>query len=82
MAPRLETGPLASLDGAGSRALDAIIRFGIKADAEGHVRLYDAELEDRAGLQVFIASLMVRTAGFRERWDEGTLPTLLKYMGE
>jgi hypothetical protein len=76
----LETGPLASLDGAGSAALDAIIRFGIEADAEGHVRLYNAELEDRAGLQLFIASLMVRTAGFRESWDEGALPTLLSYM--
>ena len=64
-----------SLDGAGSAALDAIIRFGIEADAEGHVRLDNAELYDRAGLQLFIASLMVRTAGFRES-DQGALPTL------
>jgi hypothetical protein len=43
----LETGPLANLDGVGSVGLDAIVRFGIEADAEGHMRLYKAELGER-----------------------------------
>jgi hypothetical protein len=76
----LETGPLANLDGVGSAGLDAIIRFGIEADAEGHMRLYKAELGERAELQLFIASLMVRTAGFRESCDTAALPTLIAHM--
>jgi len=76
----LETGPLSSLDGAGSAALDTIIRFGIEADAASHMRLSDAELVERAKLQLFIASLMVRTAGFRENWDASAMPTLVAYM--
>ncbi len=76
----LETGPLANLDGVGSAGLDAIVRFGIEADAEGHMRLYKAELGERAELQLFIASLMVRTAGFRKSWDVSAQATLIAHM--
>jgi hypothetical protein len=76
----LETGPLASLDGVGSAGLDNIIRFGVEADAEGHMRLWSAELGERAELQLFIASLMVRTAGFRESWDASARETLIADM--
>jgi Protein of unknown function (DUF4238) len=76
----IERGPLANIDGAGDEALDAVIRFGIEADAEGHLRLYDGDLDARAKLQLFVATLLVRTAGFRESWDEGAAPTLASYM--
>jgi hypothetical protein len=76
----IERGPLANIDGAGTEALDAVIRFGIEADAETLPRLYDSDLEARAKLQLFVATLLVRTAGFRESWDEGAAPTLAFYM--
>ena len=76
----IERGPLANIDGAGDEALDAVIRFGVEADAEGHLRLYDGDLDARAKLQLFVATLLVRTAGFRESWDEAAAPTLAAYM--
>jgi hypothetical protein len=76
----IERGPMASIDGAGSDALDAAIRFGVEADAQPHMRLCDGDLEARAHLQLFIATLMVHTAGFRESWDWGAAPTLAAYM--
>jgi Protein of unknown function (DUF4238) len=76
----LERGPLQNLDTVGSTESNAAISFGIEADAVSHLRLLNMELEQRARLQLFVASLMVRTVGFREQFDEGALPTLLAYM--
>jgi Protein of unknown function (DUF4238) len=76
----LERGPLQNLDTVGSTESNEAIRFGIEADAVSHLRLLNMELEQRARLQLFVASLMVRTVGFREQFDEGALPTLLAYM--
>lgn len=78
----LETGPLQNLDTVGATEIGEAIRFGIEADAVGHLRLLNMELEQRARLQLFVASLVVRTVGFREQFDEGALPTLLAYMQE
>jgi hypothetical protein len=44
------------------------------------MRLYDGDLDARAELQLFIATLLVRTVGFRESWDKGAAPTLASYM--
>jgi hypothetical protein len=76
----LERGPLQNLDTVGSTESNEAIRFGIEADAVSHLRLLNMELGQRASLQLFVASLMVRTVGFREQFDEGALPTLLAYM--
>jgi hypothetical protein len=78
----LETGPLQNLDTVGATEINEAIRFSIEADAVSHLRLLNMELEQRASLQLFVASLMVRTVGFREQFDEGALPTLLAYMRE
>jgi hypothetical protein len=79
----LEAGPLTNLDNAGKRAIEQIVRFGIEADAETHMRLLnDQSLEERASMQLFVASLMVRTMGFRERFDASALPSLLAYMSK
>lgn len=76
----LERGPLQNLDTVGSTESNEAIRVGIQADAVTHLRLLDMDLERRASLQLFVASLMVRTVGFREQFDEGALPTLLTYV--
>jgi hypothetical protein len=76
----LEKGPLSNLDTVGKSELDEVVRFGIEADAEAHLRLLNISVEQRAVLQLFIAALMVRTTGFREQFDEAALPTLLSYM--
>ena len=73
----LETGPLQNLDTVGATEIKEALRFSIEADAVTHLRLLNMELERRASLQLFVASLMVRTVGFREQFDEGALPTLL-----
>jgi hypothetical protein len=78
----LEAGPLGRLDSVGKEEIDEALRFAIEADAEAHLRLLDRDLEQRATLQFFVASLMVRTIGFRELFDEAALPTLLAYMRE
>jgi hypothetical protein len=73
---------LADFDGAGSAMCKQAIAFGIDADAETHLRLLNMDLVDRASLQLFVATLMVRTPSFRKRFDEAALPTLLEYMSE
>jgi hypothetical protein len=78
----LETGPLQNLDSVGSAEIKDVLRFGVEADAETHMRLVNMDLEHRATLQLFVASLMVRTLGFREQFDATALPTLLTYMRE
>jgi hypothetical protein len=79
----LETGPLGNLDDVGKREIDQVLRFAVEADAEAHLRLArDQTLGERANLQLFVASLMVRTMGFREQFDATALPTLLIYMRE
>ena len=72
---------LAKLDTAGSNELERVIGFGISADAEAHLRMIrEQSLEERAAMQLFVASLMVRTMGFRDRFDSSALPSLLAYM--
>ncbi len=78
----LETGPLQNLDTVGATEINQALRFSIEADAVSHLRLLNMELEQRARLQLFVASLMVRTVGFRQQLDEGALPTLLAFMQE
>ena len=71
---------LANMDAAGAAEIDEAIRFGIDADAESHPRLLDMALEHRANLQLFVATMMVRTPSFRARFDESALPTLIEDM--
>ncbi len=71
---------LANMDAVGAAELDEAIQFAIDADAEAHLRLLDMSLEHRANLQLFIATMMVRTPSFRERFDESALPTLIDHM--
>lgn len=71
---------LANMDAAGAAELDEAIRFGIDADAAAHPRLLDMSLEHRASLQLFIATMMVRTPSFRARFDESALPTLIEHI--
>lgn len=71
---------LANMDAVGAAELDEAIRFAIDADAEAHPRLLDMSLEHRANLQLFIATMMVRTPSFRARFDESALPTLIEDM--
>jgi hypothetical protein len=71
---------LAKLDAVGAVELDDAIRFGIDADAEAHLRLLDMDLGHRANLQLFIATMMIRTPSFRARFDESALPTLIDDM--
>jgi len=71
---------LANMDAAGAAEIDEAIRFGIDADAESHPRLLDMDLEHRANLQLFVATMMVRTPSFRARFDESALPTLIEDM--
>jgi hypothetical protein len=73
---------LAKLDAVGAVELDDAIRFGIDADAEAHLRLLDMDLEHRANLQLFVATMVVRTPSFRARFDESALPTLIEDMRE
>jgi hypothetical protein len=69
---------LANMDAVGAAELDEAIRFAI--DAEAHLRLLDISLDHRANLQLFIATMMVRTPSFRDRFDESALPTLIEHM--
>lgn len=79
----LETGPLSRLDDVGKHEVDRVLQFAIEADAENHLRLVrDQTLEQRASMQLFVASLMVRTMGFREQFDASALPTLISHMQE
>jgi hypothetical protein len=71
---------LANMDAVGSAELDEAIRFAIDADAEAHPRLLDTSLEHRANLQLFIATMIVRTPSFRARFDESALPSLIEHM--
>lgn len=73
---------LANMDAIGSVELDDAIRFAIDADAEAHLRLLETSLEHRANLQLFIATMMVRTPSFRARFNESALPTLVEHMRE
>jgi len=71
---------LANMDAVGAAELDEAIQFAIDADAETHLRLLDMDLEHRANLQLFVATMMVRTPSFRARFDESALPTLIEEM--
>ncbi len=71
---------LANMDAVGATELDETIRFAIDADAETHMRLLNTSLEHRANLQLFIATMMVRTPSFRARFEGSALSTLIEHM--
>lgn len=76
----IERGPLDRLDSVGSVEIDDAIAFAISNDAEAHMRLLDADLDRRATLQLFVASLMVRVPEIRETLDDNALPSLIAQM--
>ncbi len=77
---RLELGPLNRLDTVGAEAIRRVAEFATEARADEHLRLITWPWEERVGLYLTIAGLMVRSPAFRRELDEQALPTLLDEM--
>ena len=77
---RLETEPLNRIDTAGADAIRRTAEYAIKCGADARLRIVDWPAEDRVGLYLTIAGLMVRSPDLREQLDEHALPTLLAEM--